>query len=108
MPYYNFSRIEFEEAVESVTDLELLELHVLEKCDHIPSPKIDGLLLHPPFFGEFWSSFLRSLTQPLVDAHIGKTRAVQLFDRLQVIATENRLCLKNLVCDLLIAIIRKK
>ena len=108
MPYYNFSRREFEEAVQSVVELELLELHVLEKCDHIPSPKIDGLLSHPPFFGEFWSSFLRSLTQPLVDAHIGKTRAVQFFDRLQVIATENRGGLKNLVCDLSIAIIRKK
>ena len=108
MPYYNFSRREFEEAVESVAELELLDLHVLEKCDHIPSPKIDGLLSHPPFFGEFWSSFLRSLTQPLVDAHIGKKRAAQLFDRLQEIATENPRGLKNLVCDLLIAIIRKK
>ena len=108
MPYYNFSRIEFEEAVESVTDLELLKLHVLEKCDHIPSPKIDGLLSHPPFFGEFWSSFLRSLTQPLVDAHIGKTRASQLFDRVQAVVMKNGHLVPVTTSDLLIAIIRRK
>ena len=108
MPYYNFSRREFEEALESVAELELLDLHVHAKCDHIPSPKIDGLLSHPPSFGEFWSSFIRSLSQPLVDAHIGKKRSSQLFDQLRVIATENALGIKNIVCDLLIAIIRKK
>ena len=108
MPYYNFSRREFEEAVGSVAELELLDLHVLAKCDHIPSPKIDGLLSHPPSFGEFWSSFIRSLNQPLVDAHIGNARSTQLFDRLRIICTENAECVKNLVDDLLIAIIRKK
>lgn len=108
MLFYNFSRREFEEALESVVELELLKLHVVTKCHHIPSPKIDGLLSHPPSFKEFWSSFIQSLIQPLVDAHIGNARSTQLFDRLRVISTENAQCIKNLVDDLLIAIIRKK
>ena len=108
MPYYNFSPREFKEALQSIVELELLKLHVLEKCDHFPAPINNDLLSNPSSFGVFWSSFFRSLTQPLVDAHIGKTRACQLFDRFRIVATENAHLPKHIAFDLLIAIIRKK
>ena len=108
MPQYNFSKGEFKQALLSVVELELLELHVLENCDCLPKQKMNDLLSDHSSFGEFWTSFLRSLIQPLVDAHIGKARGSQFFDRLQVIATKNAHLTKNLGSDLLIAIIRRK
>ena len=105
LPYYNFCISEFEEALHSISELELLELHVLEKCDHFPSSINNGLLSNPTSFGVFWSFFLRSLARPLVYAHIGKTRACQLFDRFQIVATEITHLVKHTAFDLFIAII---
>ena len=110
LPYYNFCISEFEEALHSISELELLELHVLEKCDHLVPLKTSGGLLLPDLssLGVFWSSFLRSLIEPIVDAHIGKTRASQLFDRVQAVVMKNGHLVPETTSDLLIAIIRRK
>ena len=109
LPYYNFRSNEFEEALHSIAELELLELHVLEKCDHpVPLKTSGGLLPDLSSLGVFWSSLLRSLTEPIIDAHIGKTRASQLFDRVQAVVMKNGHLVPETTSDLLIAIIRRK
>lgn len=100
--------MEMQEVLEDFSnEFKVVKMEVIKDCSNLPKEHEQEIMGDSQTFGEFVETFVASLMKPMVEKYLDKSRANELFQRLQKQAAKKSYLSTSMSYDMILAIIQR-